>query len=799
MPVAITGGDLLLTTTGFLSFALAFVVVSGSCPWVIQALKRLQLFDVASGRSSHRGAVPRGGGVAIFLGIVVGLASTGVWGDGTRAHFALLGVVACFSILGWMDDVRSRSVRLRLISQVGLAAVFSVVSGLNDVGSIAGLLLALVVTVWVVGFVNAFNFMDGINGISSVTALIVALALAAGSFRWGRDTTGYIGLVVAGGSAGFLPFNAVRARVFMGDVGSYLLGAVLSMLAVIAVADGVPLLVVAAPFLIYVGDVGWTLIVRIHRGERLFASHRGHVYQLLANGRLGHFRTAVIVATMTMALAALASVGSIVGAPPAVLIVPAVALVLGYLALPGIVLPHGQGDGRVIDLRETPALATTGSGEATNTIGALDADRLAQVLGGSSAAGQRVFIVSELYFPEETSTGHALTAIAEGLAPHFDVRVICAQPSYSMRGVKAPHREQRYGVAITRVWSSSLDPHRIATKLVNYVTVSASCFVRSLREFRRGDCVLVVTNPPLLPLLVLVAARLRGATCTVIVHDLYPDVLVPAGKLSDKSIRFRAWAWANARMLRVADSIVVLGRDQAERVAEKLDPDAPTRLHVIRQAADLDEVRPQPRSGNQHLKAHGLDDPEKLIIQFAGNIGPLQNIDRLLEMMAGTAHLPEVHYIFFGRGGSRAFLETEVSRRQLENVTVLDPVSRCDAEEVHAACDIVLVSLSPGMRGISVPSRIGNSLASGRPILGVVESGTELQRLLAETGVGWWCDATDVAGYVRIVERLSADRSQLWSKQSAARQVATELFDVDSMIEKYRAVVTGGERERVHV
>ena len=575
----------------------------------------------------------------------------------------------------------------------------------------------------------------------------------------------------------------------MGDVGSYLLGALLSIMAVVAVADGVPLLAVAAPFLVYLGDVGWTLLVRTRHGERLLDSHRGHVYQLLANGRLGHSKTCALVVVLSAGLAVIGGVGSRANAPTPIVVVPLVALVLIYLALPAIVLRSGADPYRVIDLRETPGLTRTG------TAGLATAREAAGELSGEPT--QRVFVVSELYYPEETSTGHALTSIAEGLAPHFNVRVICAQPSYSMRGVKAPRREYHGGVEIIRVWSSSLDPHRVATKLVNYVTVSSSCFARSLREFRSGDSVLVVTNPPLLPMLVVVAARLRGANCTVIVHDLYPDVLVPAGVLSAKSLRYRVWAWANTRMLHMAASIVVLGRDQAERVAEKLDPERFKPVHVIRQAADLDDVRPHPRSGNAHLRASGLDDPEKLIIQFAGNIGPLQNVERLLDMMASTTHLPEVHYLFFGQGGSRAFLEAEVERRQMCKVTVLDPVTRSAACEVHAACDVVLVSLSPGMRGISVPSRIGNSLASGRPILGVVESGTELHRLLADTDVGWWCDAADVAGFVRIVERLCADRAQLWSKQFDARRVATELFDLESMIEKYRVVLAGSERERV--
>ena len=100
---------------------------------------------------------------------------------------------------------------------------------------------------WLAGFVNAFNFMDGVNGISGAHALIggVVYACLAG---WRRDGFGVAaGLALAVGAAAFLPWNAVRARVFLGDVGSYSIGAALAVLAVRLVMLGVPAEAVGRP------------------------------------------------------------------------------------------------------------------------------------------------------------------------------------------------------------------------------------------------------------------------------------------------------------------------------------------------------------------------------------------------------------------------------------------------------------------------------------------------------------------------------------------------------------------------
>jgi hypothetical protein len=118
-----------------------------------------------------------------------------------------------------------------------------------------------------------------------------------------------------------------------------------------------------------------------------------------------------------------------------------------------------------------------------------------------------VWVVSELYHPEETSTGQVMTGIAEGLAARFSVKVLCGQPTYAARGTRAPRAEVRRGVDIHRCVSSTLDKNRLAPRLLNAVTLSVSIFGQALRRFARGDLVLVVTNPPLLPFLMAAACR----------------------------------------------------------------------------------------------------------------------------------------------------------------------------------------------------------------------------------------------------------------------------------------------------
>ena len=137
----------------------------------------------------------------------------------------------------------------------------------TDLPPAAKLAAAVVLAVWVIGFVNAFNFMDGVNGISAAHAVLGGAAYAClGAWRHDAFLVA-VGAAVAVGALAFLPWNAVRARVFLGDVGSYGLGPALAVLAACAVIGGIPVEAVAGPVALYLADTAWTLQRRIRSGE----------------------------------------------------------------------------------------------------------------------------------------------------------------------------------------------------------------------------------------------------------------------------------------------------------------------------------------------------------------------------------------------------------------------------------------------------------------------------------------------------------------------------------------------------
>ena len=175
----------------------------------------------------------------------------------------------------------------------------------------------------------------------------------------------------------------------------------------------------------------------------------------------------------------------------------------------------------------------------------------------------RLWVISELYYPEETSTGYYVTRIAEGLTDKFEVKAISGQPNYSARGVTAAKHQRHKGVEIFRVAGTRLDKNVIAFRLINMLTLSASVFWNALRRFAAGDRVLVVTNPPTMPFIVALASLFRGSVYTLLIHDNYPEILIAAKKMRASSFLAKVLAYFNRWLYKYAVKIIVVGQRSA--------------------------------------------------------------------------------------------------------------------------------------------------------------------------------------------------------------------------------------------
>ena len=399
---------------------------------------------------------------------------------------------------------------------------------------------------------------------------------------------------------------------------------------------------------------------------------------------------------------------------------------------------------------------------------------------------QRFWIVSELYYPQETATGYLLTGLAESLAQHLDVHVLCGQPGPSPDGAPVPRREERRGVSVQRCAATHLNKDVLWQRLVNLATQSLALFVEAVRRVGRGDYVLVVTNPPALPFFVSLACRLRGARCILLIHDVYPEVMVATG-LARRGVLLTRWlGWLNQRLYRSVVWIAVLGRDMARLAQAKLEP-GDGRVVIIPNWADLDEVKPVRRDRNALLRELGLTD--KFVVQYAGNMGRPNDLESLIESAWLLRDENDIHFLFIGSGAKRAWLERAVRENHLANVTILPNRPRSDQQNFINACDVGVVSLVPGMTGVSVPSRTYNILAAGKPLVAIVGQDSETALMVREESVGWVVPPGQPGRIIEAILEARARPELVAEMGKRARQAAETKYSLARAVEAYLALV----------
>lgn len=294
------------------ALALAAGIAAVGTAIAIAYARRRNLVDAPGARRSHRVATPRGGGIAIVAAtVLVGLAPL-LARDSTAWASTLLALVAVAAI-GWLDDHRPLPALPRLA--VHLVAAGLVVFAM-PFPTAWGSAIAILAIAW---SVNLHNFMDGIDGLLAMQAAFVLTALAFALASVGALAPAHAAATAGAATLGFLGFNAPRAKIFMGDVGSGALGLLVGAASLWAVRTGAldlpGVLVLGSAFTI---DATATLVSRAVRGRRWWSAHREHLYQWLARSGGSHARVVlaylgwnVLIVLPALALARVAGPGSV--------------------------------------------------------------------------------------------------------------------------------------------------------------------------------------------------------------------------------------------------------------------------------------------------------------------------------------------------------------------------------------------------------------------------------------------------------------------------------------------------------
>lgn len=299
-------------------FALFLIATFASLvltPVIRRLCERFKLLDVPiDERRMHSRAVPRLGGVAIYLACVIAL-STLPFVDNvltqtlrvyTSEVFVALIPATLVFFFGIYDDLRGTNATVKFTALGLIATLFFIMGGRIEVLSIPFLgsvqlpsTLSFLITVfWLVGIANAFNLIDGMDGLASGAALFSSVVILAISFAQGRPLMIVFSLILCGALAGFLRYNFNPASIFLGDSGALFVGFSLAALSVLGSQKATTAVAVVIPILAFglpVVDTGVTIARRLISGKPVFQGDNEHIHHMLIARGWSQRRAALVL------------------------------------------------------------------------------------------------------------------------------------------------------------------------------------------------------------------------------------------------------------------------------------------------------------------------------------------------------------------------------------------------------------------------------------------------------------------------------------------------------------------------
>jgi glycosyltransferase involved in cell wall biosynthesis len=378
-----------------------------------------------------------------------------------------------------------------------------------------------------------------------------------------------------------------------------------------------------------------------------------------------------------------------------------------------------------------------------------------------------------------------MSELAQNLSEYgFEVTAVAARGRYN-GGKPLPWREDHNGVRIERAWSTSYGKKILLGRLVDYLTFYLAAFLK-LMTMRRQDVVMALTTPPLIGLIALIVGRLRGMRFVALMEDLYPDVAITLGALSEKNPVARLLEYLTRKMLQNADRIIVLSDCMMDRVTAKIGSQSRPRIDVIHNWADGNEIAPA--DGAKDIFFGNLDWQdlnEKFVVLFSGNLGLVNEFSTVLDTAALLRDRDDIAFVFIGEGSRAQEIRDFIVRHGLDNIRMAPYQPRKALRWSLAAGDAMLITLADGLAGVSVPSKTYSSMAVGRPLLFVGDQKSCVARLILNNNCGATVAGGESARLAEIISEWASDRQGAARLGATARAVFEQQFDRPIAVRRY--------------
>lgn len=372
----------------------------------------------------------------------------------------------------------------------------------------------------------------------------------------------------------------------------------------------------------------------------------------------------------------------------------------------------------------------------------------------------KILLLSAYYEPEIAASMYLLTNINEALADygHY-VDVYTPVPT---RGVTKKIRQQYKKKKIETLKNGHLIIHRFALmrekkgvfkRAFRYLLLNVKLIWIGLTH--KTDLIFLYSTPPTNGLVARFLKKTKNKPIVYCIQDMFPESLVATGIVKRDSLVYRIGEVVEKLTYRGADHFIVISKNFMQEMIMK--GVAPEKITVIPNWVDENAVKKIPRVSNRVIKRYHLD-VNKFYVTYCGNIGFTQNIELILKVAEQLKNKQDIEFLFFGEGNYKETAEEYILENQLDHVKIFPFQDYEYISDVFSIGDVGFIASKPGVGNCSVPSKTWSYMSAECAIVASFDKGTELEKILQESGAGFLYEPDDLTALQQKIIALYEDR-----------------------------------------
>lgn len=403
---------------------------------------------------------------------------------------------------------------------------------------------------------------------------------------------------------------------------------------------------------------------------------------------------------------------------------------------------------------------------------------------------KKMLVYAHYYYPDVASTGQILAELCEGLKESLDITVLCVVPSYSGKieesyKEKRIYNEEHNGIKIIRVRVPEFDKKNKISRVKNLMSYFFNSIIATIK-LDKYDYIYSISQPPILGgTLGVIGKWLKGGKYIYNIQDFNPEQTMAVGYAKNKAVLNLAMALDKFNC-RISDKVIVVGRDMQETLRNRFNNKKVPNNEFINNWINEKEIYPIDMEHEEIKKfkeKYGLQD--KFIIMYSGNIGLYYDLENIIKVIGKFNDRDDVIFAFIGDGTVKEKIEDYVKENNLLNVKFIPYQPKEKLKYSLNSADIHWVVNAKGIKGVSVPSKLYGVMASGKPVLGVLDKGSEARLIVEEANCGLCSEPGDYENIKENINYILSNKDKLKKLGVNGRRYLENNLTKDISIKKY--------------